>query len=65
MGKSKYKRDWHKYDENVVMRYTLMFPSTSSNTGGNYSRGRIGMQRKPTRHQRSSTTSIPPHLPTL
>jgi hypothetical protein len=26
MGKSKYKRDWHKYDENVVTRYTLMFP---------------------------------------
>jgi transposase, IS4 family len=26
MGKSKYKRDWHKYDENVIMRYTLMFP---------------------------------------
>jgi len=26
MGKSKYKRDWHKYDENVITRYTLMFP---------------------------------------
>jgi hypothetical protein len=25
MGKSKYKRDWHKYDENVIMRYKLMF----------------------------------------
>ncbi|EHP69011.1 hypothetical protein MetMK1DRAFT_00017570, partial [Metallosphaera yellowstonensis MK1] len=24
MGKSKYKRDWHKYDENVITRYTLM-----------------------------------------
>ena len=21
MGKSKYKRDWHKYDENVITRY--------------------------------------------
>ena len=26
MVKSEYKRDWHKYDENVIMRYTLMFP---------------------------------------
>ena len=26
MGKSKYKRDWHKYDENVITRYELMFP---------------------------------------
>jgi len=26
MGKSKYKRDWHKYDENVITRYYLMFP---------------------------------------
>ena len=26
MGKSKYKRDWQKYDENVITRYTLMFP---------------------------------------
>ena len=26
MGKSRYKRDWHKYDENVITRYTLMFP---------------------------------------
>jgi hypothetical protein len=26
MGKSKYKRDWHKYDENVITRYKLMFP---------------------------------------
>jgi len=26
MGKSEYKRDWHKYDENVITRYELMFP---------------------------------------
>ena len=26
MGKSRYKRDWHKYDENVITRYELMFP---------------------------------------
>jgi len=26
MGKSKYKRDWSKYDENVITRYELMFP---------------------------------------
>ncbi|AAK41941.1 First ORF in transposon ISC1058 [Saccharolobus solfataricus P2] len=26
MGKSKYKRDWSKYDENVITRYKLMFP---------------------------------------
>ena len=26
MGKSMYKRDWSKYDENVVTRYKLMFP---------------------------------------
>jgi transposase, IS4 family len=25
-GKSKYKRDWSKYDENVITRYELMFP---------------------------------------
>ncbi|EHP70960.1 transposase family protein [Metallosphaera yellowstonensis MK1] len=25
-GKSEYKRDWHKYDENVITRYELMFP---------------------------------------
>jgi hypothetical protein len=25
-GKSRYKRDWHKYDENVITRYELMFP---------------------------------------
>ena len=26
MGKSVYKRDWSKYDENVITRYKLMFP---------------------------------------
>nr|AAV87870.1 putative transposase [Sulfolobus sp. Y99 9-16] len=26
MEKSKYKRDWNKYDKNVITRYTLMFP---------------------------------------
>ena len=26
MGKSEYKRDWSKYDENVITRYKLMFP---------------------------------------
>jgi len=26
MRKSKYKRDWSKYDENVITRYKLMFP---------------------------------------
>jgi len=26
MGKSEYKRDWHKYDENLITRYKLMFP---------------------------------------
>ncbi|AAK41450.1 IS5-like element ISC1058 family transposase [Saccharolobus solfataricus] len=26
MEKSKYKRDWSKYDENVITRYKLMFP---------------------------------------
>jgi hypothetical protein len=36
MEKSKYKREWYKYDENVITRYTLMFPSTSSNTSGIY-----------------------------
>jgi hypothetical protein len=25
-GKSEYKRDWSKYDENVITRYELMFP---------------------------------------
>ena len=25
-GKSEYKRDWSKYDENVITRYKLMFP---------------------------------------
>jgi|GEM_PF-1125813 hypothetical protein len=25
-GKSRYKRDWSKYDENVITRYELMFP---------------------------------------
>jgi hypothetical protein len=26
MGKSEYKMDWSKYDENVITRYKLMFP---------------------------------------
>jgi hypothetical protein len=26
MGKRKYTRGWHKDDENVITRYTLMFP---------------------------------------
>ena len=25
MEKSKYKREWYKYDENVITRYTLIF----------------------------------------
>jgi hypothetical protein len=65
MGKSKYKRDWHKYDENVITRYTLMFPfyvfehwwdllaEENRHAKKTYTKG---VQRIP---------SIPPHLPTL
>jgi hypothetical protein len=64
MGKSKYKRDWHKYDENVITRYTLMFPfyvfehwwdllaEENRHAKKTYTKG---VQRIP---------SIPPHLPT-